>query len=45
MPITGIVRALDGFTVTIETASGLHVAVDIEDCYPMAKVGPGTGAA
>ena len=31
-PLTGVVHAVDGFTVTLAEVTGMFVAVDVEDC-------------
>jgi hypothetical protein len=33
-PIAGIVSAIERTTVTVETRSGVLIAVDVEDCQP-----------
>lgn len=36
--ISGVVRAVDRLTVTVETVSGMLIAVDIEDCRRPAEL-------
>jgi hypothetical protein len=36
-PITGVVDEVDGLIVTLRTASGMAVAVDVEDCRPATR--------
>jgi hypothetical protein len=33
-PIIGLVTEVDGIVVTLQTSTGMFVAVDVEDCQP-----------